>query len=123
MLDKLVDCSFCGRNQLDTLCMIAGTDVYICRECIVESVNFLTSRSPKQSSKSSVRRTYFATDLMLRCAFCKRRAIDVRAVATINDSKHYICDECVMVCFDITLREIFGKRRPSDDSIYFLIHK
>jgi ATP-dependent protease Clp ATPase subunit len=44
-------------------------------------------------------------------------------VAYINDSKHYICDECIMVCFDIILRHVFGERLPSDESLYFLFHK
>ena len=123
MPDELLDCSFCGRNQQDTLQMVKGTDVCICRECVVKSVDILTSSKPKQSSGSSVRKTYLATDLALKCSFCERRGIDVRAVTTINNSKPCICDECVMICFDFILRGIFGKRRPSSDTIYFLVHK
>jgi ATP-dependent protease Clp ATPase subunit len=123
MPDELLDCSFCGRNQCETLRMIKGIDACICRECIVECVDFLTSSRPHRPSGSSVRKTYRVSDLELKCAFCSRRVIDVRAVATINDSKKYICDECVMVCFDIMLRGVFGKRRPSDESLYSLIYK
>ena len=121
MPDELLDCSFCGRNERDTSHMIEGAGVRICRECLVECVDFLTTSGPKQSSGSSVRKTYRVTDLEMKCAFCSRRVIDVRAVAAINDGEPYICDECVMACFDIILRESFGKRKPSDESLYSLV--
>lgn len=117
-----VACSFCGRDRYNTLHIITRNDVYVCRDCIVEGVDLLTKSKPKPSTRSSVRKTYLASQIGLECAFCSRKLSDVRAATSINDSKNYICDECLIICFDMTLRELFGERRPSGDSIYFLIH-
>ena len=32
--DKLLFCSFCGKNQNDVRKLIAGPSVYICNECV-----------------------------------------------------------------------------------------
>jgi ATP-dependent protease Clp ATPase subunit len=121
-LDTVV-CSFCGRDRYNTLHLIKKSDVYICRDCIVEGVDLLTKNKPKHPGGSSVKKTYLASELGLECAFCSRELTDVRAETSISNSKNHICDECLMICFDIVLRQLFGERRPSRDSFYFLVHK
>jgi ATP-dependent protease Clp ATPase subunit len=118
-----VACSFCGRDRHNTLHLINKKDVYICRDCIVKGIDRLTKSKPKRSGRSSVTKTYLASEIGLECAFCSRRLTSVRAETSINDSKHHICDECLMICFDIVLRQYFGKRRPSEDSLYYLVYK
>jgi ATP-dependent protease Clp ATPase subunit len=121
-VDK-VACSFCGRDQYNTLHLIKNNDVYICRDCIVEGVDLLTKNKPKRSGGSSVKKIYLASELGLECAFCSRKLTDVRAATPINNSKNHICDECLMNCFDVILRRLFGERRPSDETYQFLIYK
>jgi ATP-dependent protease Clp ATPase subunit len=123
MLEEMLDCSFCGRNQDDTLHMITDRVVQICRECIVQGLDLLTNNKPKCPGGSSVKKTYRATDLGLKCSFCKRKAIDVRAIASINDRKDSICDECIMVFFELILRRAFGEKRTSEASLHFLTRK
>ena len=38
---KIVKCSFCGRDGIEVGSMIAGPDVYICDICIGSSVDIL----------------------------------------------------------------------------------
>ena len=119
MPDDKVVCSFCGRGQGDTLYMVKNNDVYICRECVIRGVDLLTNNKPKPPS---IKKTYLATDLTRKCSFCSRRVIDVRAVAPFKDSKDRICDECLMICFDIILRWLFGERRVSNHTLYSLVY-
>lgn len=118
-----VACSFCGRDQYETLHLIENNHVYICRDCIVEGVNLLTRNKQECSGRSTVKNTYRVSELDLECPFCMRKLTDVRVATSVNDTKHYICDECIMVCFDIILRKSFGGRRPSDESLYSLVNK
>src|ERR1044072_3640111 len=118
MPDEKPECSFCGRNQQNTRLLIEGSNVIICRECVVKGMEFLTSIKPKHRG---VKKTYLASELGRKCSFCTRKLIDVRASTSINDGNKYICDECLMVCFDIILRNIFGERRPSKESLRSLV--
>jgi ATP-dependent protease Clp ATPase subunit len=121
-VDKIA-CSFCGRDQYETLHLIENNDVYICRDCIVKSVDLLTRNKTRQPGGSSVKNTYLASELELECAFCVRKLPDVRVATSINEAKNYICDECVMICFNIILGKLFGDRRPSNDSLYYLFNR
>ena len=52
-----------------------------------------------------------ARPLGVVCLFCERKGRDVRAVAAPNPTPSLrICDECLTICFDITLRDSFVKR-------------
>jgi hypothetical protein len=117
-----VECSFCGRDIYNTLHMIKSNGTHICRECVIKGVDLLTSTKPKPLGGSSVKKTYRASDIGHECTFCSRKVIDVRAATTITDGKHRICDECLMVCFDVMLRTLFGERKPSSDSLRFFFN-
>lgn len=123
MPDKLVSCSFCQRDHTQTLRMVRKDDVIICRDCVVYCVDALTKNEPKFPRSSGGRKRYLAQELGRNCSFCSRKVIDVRAALSPKpDSKHDICDECVMICFDIMLRGIFGKRIISKDTISYLVY-
>lgn len=123
MFGDQVACSFCGNDPFDTLHMIENGGVYICRDCVVKGVDVLTRREPKRPSGSSVKKTYLASELGLSCAFCDRKLTEVRAETSISHGKNHICDECLMICFDIILRRIFGHRQPSRETFRFLVSK
>src|ERR1044072_9004598 len=109
MSDELVACSFCERDETKTLLMVRKDDVVICRDCVVNCVDALTKSEPKFRRSSGGRKRYLAEELGRKCSFCSRKVIDVRAALPPNpDSNHNICDECVMISFDIMLRAIFG---------------
>lgn len=103
--------------------MVRKDDVIICRDCVVYCVDALTKNEPKFPRSSGGRKRYLAQELGRNCSFCSRKVIDVRAASSPNPaSKHDICDECVMICFDIMLRWIFGKRIISKDTISYLVY-
>jgi ClpX C4-type zinc finger len=120
MPDEKVCCSFCGHDGRQTPQLIKGNDACICRECVVKGIDLLTNNKAK---RLSVKKIYLASEIGRKCSLCSRKLADVRAETSINGGKNHVCDECLMVCFDIMLRLIFGKRRPSDDAYTFLLHK
>ena len=52
--DKLLFCSFCGKNQNEVRKLIAGPSVYICNECIdlCNDCLLYTSPSPRDRTRS-----------------------------------------------------------------------
>jgi len=50
---KIVKCSFCGRNGTEVGSMIAGPDVYICDICVGSSVDILKNNLAAFNNKSS----------------------------------------------------------------------
>ncbi len=51
---KIVKCSFCGRDGNEVGSMIAGPDVYICDICIASSVDILKNNLAAYNNKKSV---------------------------------------------------------------------
>ena len=52
---KIVKCSFCGRDGNEVGSMIAGPDVYICDICIGSSVDILKNNLKISDKKSEYR--------------------------------------------------------------------
>jgi len=56
---KIVQCSFCGREGHEVISMIAGPDVYICDICIASSVDILKNNlATYQNSKNKGKYTH-----------------------------------------------------------------
>lgn len=51
---RLVKCSFCGRNGEEVTSMVAGPDVYICDICIKTSVDILKNNLAAFNNKASI---------------------------------------------------------------------
>ena len=47
---KVLDCSFCGKSQMDVTKLIAGPGVYVCNECI-DICNEIIADKPTKKSK------------------------------------------------------------------------
>jgi len=100
---------------------IKGKPLYICRDCVAASLYDLANldTQPRVRTSSSVRKIYYADEIGIKCSFCQRKREDVRAIARYDPrNKHHICDECVLVCFDIVLTKVKGERREHDESFY-----
>jgi hypothetical protein len=123
MSDDNVACSFCGRDRYNAIQIIKGYDGSVCRDCLLEGIRLLTGTEPKRHSGSAAKKTYLASDFVLTCSICRRKITEVRAATSINHSKDRICDECLMICFDIMMRVVFGERKPSHETYTFLINK
>ncbi|UCH65048.1 MAG: ATP-dependent Clp protease ATP-binding subunit ClpX [Ignavibacterium sp.] len=54
---KIVKCSFCGRDGNEVGSMIAGPDVYICDICISSSVDILKNNLAAYNNKKSIEKT------------------------------------------------------------------
>lgn len=48
--NKLINCSFCGKDESNLKKLIAGPDVFICNECIEICVEILEEDANKKKS-------------------------------------------------------------------------
>lgn len=88
---KIVKCSFCGRDGNEVGSMIAGPDVYICDICISSSVDILKSNLAAVSNQKQGRWTNHTPETIKKAldeyVIGQERAKKVLAVAVYNHYK------------------------------------
>jgi hypothetical protein len=80
-------CSFCDRNQAETIKVIAGPDVFICDGCIRRAV------------PGAARGTDH------RCSFCGKTGQQGSGLADRGGGAPRICGECLVLCHEILAEE------------------
>ncbi len=88
---KIVKCSFCGRDGNEVGSMIAGPDVYICDICIASSVNILKNNLAAYNNNKSPNKDKYTPHSLKKSldeyVIGQERAKKVLAVAVYNHYK------------------------------------
>ena len=88
---KIVKCSFCGRDGNEVGSMIAGPDVYICDICIASSVDILKNNLAAYNNKKSIEKVKHTPHSLKKSldeyVIGQERAKKVLSVAVYNHYK------------------------------------
>lgn len=83
-----LQCSFCGKKQAEVSNLIAGSNNYICNECVLSCSQVID----KGAAVGNI--ILFETETS--CSFCSKQSSEVEKIVGFADSR--ICSECVHVC-------------------------
>ncbi|MET9022839.1 ClpX C4-type zinc finger protein [Actinopolymorpha sp. NPDC004070] len=106
-------CSFCGRDGLRTDRLIAGPEVFVCRECVDDAAQLLAGEEP-DSPEAADRLTLVADGMggtdrdAAACGFCGRPGAEVGQLVAGPDTA--ICAGCVELCGQIADEPDSGRR-------------
>jgi hypothetical protein len=94
--DGLLRCSFCGKEQNEVSKLIAGTDGYICNECI-EICNEIIAddqmiKTPPAVPENSERSKVMVVPV-LKCSFCKTPTPLTECV--LIPERGRLCSDCL----------------------------
>ncbi len=89
MTDDLLRCSFCGKSHTEVEKIIAGTNVYICNEC-VGICNLIIAGEQQNDS---------VTMNTPQCLFCGKPQNEVERIFFGRNGG--ICNDCVEICNEL----------------------
>jgi hypothetical protein len=90
---QYLQCSFCRKKQEEVSKLIAGSNNYICNECVVSYSQVIT----EGANVGNI--SLFEAETNPSCSFCGKQFPEVEKIVGFEENR--ICNDCIDICQEI----------------------